>query len=106
MYEKTLAGNQAAAIEDIGPHRKERLRQCRRFDQPDAARHLQALRRRRGAIFGVPAAGNKSADLLPLAPVADIAAERRDRARYFQPEHRRGAGWRRIVAGALQYVAA
>jgi hypothetical protein len=61
-----LARPRIAALEQVGPDGEEGLGQRRRFDHLSAARHGQALARRRGAIFGIAAAGDERADGCPI----------------------------------------
>ena len=68
-----------------------------------ASRNGQAGARRRDAIFGIAAAGDQRADLLPDQR-ARRRARRDDFSRDLEPEDVGRAGRRRIEAPALQYV--
>ena len=104
VHEQRFARLQPAAIDDVGPDRGVGLRQRGRVDQGNARRQRQALRRRRHAVLGVPAAGEQRADLVAHRRIGHALPDRRDGSGHFQPRDVGSAGGRRVVALALHRV--
>jgi hypothetical protein len=93
-------------LEDIGPHRAERLRQPAGIDEADAGGHRQALNRRRRGILAIPVADQQRADLVADPPLGDTIAGLDDRARTFEPGNVRRPGRHRIAPHPLQAIGA
>ena len=94
------------AVEDIGPHRAERLHQPAGIDEADALRHLQALHRRHRAIFAIAVGDQERADLVAGLPPLTPSPSLDDRPRAFEAGDVAGAGRHRVAAHALQAIGA
>jgi hypothetical protein len=99
-----LAGLQAAALEDVGPHREVGLGQRRRLEQAQSLGDRQALRLRCDAVLRVAAAADQRADRGPDREGLDARAEADDLAGDLEAGHRRRTGRRIVVALALHHV--
>ena len=104
MHQHGVALGRIGALEQIGPHGEQGFGNRRRLDHRQAVRHRQALARIDRDIFGIAAARQQCADRLAQLLVADILADRDDRAGNLQPRNRRRARRRRIAALTLQHV--
>ena len=78
MNEDTLAGDQPAALEEIVPYGEECLRQRRRLDHGEAARHLQTGRLGRHAIIGIAATGDERRHRVARREMMDAEPDSRD----------------------------
>ena len=96
MHQGDLALRQPADLKQVRPNGERRLRQRRRSDRVVARRPRQALRRRRNAIRGIPAAVGQCADLISDGQRRHLLAGSDDLARHLQSQDRAGAGRRRI----------
>ncbi len=106
MHEQGLAGLQAAAFEDIGPNREESLRDRRRLDGGHAGGNRQGIGFVNAAEFGVAAARDKGADLLPQPVKARFRPRCYDLAGNLKPGNVGRAGRWRVGALPLQDVRA
>ena len=93
-----------AAVEQIAPHREQRLRQRRRLGHGQAVRNVQTLADGRHTIFGIATAIGQCADPAADPFRSDVLAQRNHRARYFEPGQRRCARRGRIKSHALDHV--
>src|SRR5207244_2383466 len=82
MDQHPVAGPEPRGIEQIGPDREIDLRQRGSRNEIDAPWNGQNALDRRGAEFGVTAAGKQGTDLFANALVCNALAQFRDRSRY------------------------
>src|SRR5947207_1774229 len=75
-----LSPLQTRPLEDVGPHRAERLRQAAGIDQADPWWYRQALQCRNRGILAIAVADHQRADLVADPPFADTLAQLHHRA--------------------------
>ena len=95
MNQHPIAIGREAALEQIDPDGEQGLRHRRRFDQRQAGGDRQAGAGRCGAIFGISAARDQRADLLPKQMLC-VAARFDDGPGDLEPENVGRARRRRI----------
>ena len=104
MNQKSLAGLERAALEDIMPHRHERLGQASRFGHAKPGRHPHARSLKRQRIFGIAPASGQRRHLVARLPARDALAKRGNLAPGLKPRDVRHSRRRRIKPLALQHV--
>ena len=100
----TWPGGQVGGHHQVRPHRAGHFRQARGIVQVDTVGDRHDLAGGHSDVFGVAAARQQSADLLPGRPCRDVVAHRRRRRR--RPPCR-GSRWHPAAAdsaGGLQQV--
>ncbi len=104
LYQQRFLTFQSGPLEHVDPHREEGLGKSRSLDERIAARDRQALRRGRGDILGVAAAGHQRADPIAGFPFIHACAGGDDGAGHLEPWYVGCAGRWRVAALALQDV--
>ena len=99
-----LAGGQAGAVEEVGPHGEDGLGQRRGGKHVEARGQRQDLGRGHGAISGVSAAGEKRTHGVAGPQGIDARAHAYDRPGDFETGDIRGAGRRRVMPAPLQEI--
>ncbi len=106
MDEHALAGAEACAIHQVGPHGEMNFGQCRSLNAIDASRDGQNALGGGKRIFRIATAGQKGADGIAHMRVAHARADFGDLARDLEPERVGRAGRRRIISQRLDQVGA
>jgi hypothetical protein len=101
-----LAGPQMNAVEDVGPHRAERLHQPAGIDEAHPLGHRQALYRRHRRVFVITVRDQQRTDLVADRPAAHPLANFHHRARAFEPGDVARSRRHRVTSHALQRVGA
>src|SRR5690606_2659658 len=104
VHQERLARHQPAALEHVGPHGEEVLRERRCLEQGQAPRHRQCLADRGHRVLRVAAAIGQRAHRVAHAQAADAVAERDDVAGDLESDHRRRARRRRVASLSLRDV--
>ena len=106
LHEKDFPRSEAHALEDIGPHGGEGLRQAGGIDEADILGRGQALHRRNGSVFAIPVCDHQRAEAVTDLPLRNFLARFDHGSRAFEPRDIRCTGRHRIAAHALQTIGA
>ena len=109
VHQHPFPGLQAAVLEEVRPHREERLGDRGGVDGVEAARDRQALGARHGGVLGVAAAGNERRDAVARRERRAVGprrlrAGRHDGAGQLETRDVGGSGRRRVLAHPLHHV--